>query len=358
MSTNSEDLSENNKKKSFFDWIFENSSEILIFVGIGVRVFILFYCYYIHILDPSRSWGDVGLNFARPVFYPVLTTAFLYILIFLSFGYIEIFAFYAFLWDLLSSITFYFVLKSFNIQNRNFVFGLFLINPFWILNNSFSLTNCGYHITDALFFFFFFLALIYYPKKENYTKYLFYLFLGLSMCIKYYTLLTVPIFFLKYLIEKDWKEMKVFILCIFPLLFFLIIIPYIFLSWYSYESYDYLQHGFDGPIYVRFIPMTLIIFFFVLFRLKKTDHFETSIVSIIAVGTLIFFSFQYLRWFQSLILYGILKEKEFFTFNLKLGIIQKEIHVNNHVLTIFLSFISVILSYIYLITFLRAPSLM
>jgi len=311
MTIKSNNISNNTEKKSFFDRIFEYKAGLLISFGIAARVFMLFFYYYTHMIDPNRSWGDVGLNFRNPVFYPPLTTALLNMFIFLSFGMIEIFAFYAFLWDLLTSLMFYFVLKSFDLKNRNFVFGLFLINPFWFLTNSFSLANCGYHITDAFFLFFFFLALIYYPKEKVYTKYLFFIFLGLSMCIKYYTLLTVPLFLLKYLIEKDWKEIKVFLICIFPLLIVFIILPFFYLSWYSNESYSYIQLGYNVPIFVRVIPMTLIISIFALFRLKKTDHFEASIISIIAVGSLIFFSYPYLRWFQAIILYGILKEKEF-----------------------------------------------
>jgi len=349
MSINSYTLSDNKEEKSFFEKIFEYKAGLLIFIGIAARVIMLFYYYYTHMIDPNRSWGDVGLNFKKPVFYPPLTTFLLYLFIFLSFNFIEIFAFYAFLWDLLSCLMFYFVLKSFNIKNRNYVFGLFLINPFWFLNNSFSLANCGYHITDAFFFFFFFIALIYYPKEHIHARYMFYIFLGLSMCTKYYTLLTVPLFFLKYLIEKDWKELKALIICIFPLIILLIIVPFFCLSWYSNESYTYVQLGYNIPIYVRIIPMILIMIIFTIFRLKNSDQLEISIISIIAVGSLIYFSYPYLRWFQCIVLFGILKEKEFFTFNLNLGFKNKQLSVNNHNITLFLSTFGVFLSYLYII---------
>jgi hypothetical protein len=355
MTINSYSPCDKTEKKPVFDWINKYKAPFLISIGIVARVIMLFYYYYTHMIDPYRSWGDVGINFARPIYYPPLTTALLNFFRYLSFGIIEVFAFYAFLWDLITSLMFYYVLKSFDIKNRNYIFGLFLVNPFWFLSNSFSLTNCGYHITDAFFFFFFFMALIYYPKDTLHAKYLFYIFLGLSMCIKYYTMPAFVLIFLKYLHERNWKEMKLLMICIAPLLIMFIIIPFLFLDWYSSESYDYLQRGFDGPIYVRFIPIFLIIILFALLRLKESDPFEISILSIIAVGTLIFFSFHYLRWFQIIIIYGILKERDFFSFNLNLVFIRREIKVDNNVLTFWLSVVGVIFSYIYLITFLRAP---
>ena len=309
----------------------------------------LIYYYYTHTINPSRYWGDVELNFNRSIYYPPLGTAILDIFRFLSFGFIEVFAFWAFLWDLGTTLMFYFVLKSFNVKNIKYAFGLFLVNPFYFLNNSFSLENCGYHITDAFFFFFLFLTFIFYSRKENYARYLFYIFLGLSMCIKYYSLPALGFLFIKYLFEKDWEEMKKFILSIVPTLIIFLILPFFLSESYLSELLEWYSIGSDVPLYFRIIPIGLIALFFIIFRLKESNEFEIIIVSIIAMASFMFFSYPYLRWFQAVIFYGILVERDFFSFNLNLGVIKREININNHTLTFYLSFLGVLLSYIFIL---------
>jgi len=61
------------------------------------------------------------------------------------------------------------------------------------------------------------------------------------------------------------------------------------------------------------------------------------------------FSYPYLRWFQSIIFYGILVERDFFKFDLNLGIVKRTINVNNHILTFYLSFGGVFLSYLFIL---------
>ncbi|TFG01886.1 MAG: hypothetical protein EU540_02660 [Promethearchaeota archaeon] len=338
------------EEKKVLDKILAKKALIFIFLGITARIIMLFYYYCIHILDPQRGWGDVQLNYTKNWgLYPMLTQGFIFAFMFLSFGRIEIFAFWAFFWDLLTCLIFYFVLKSFNIKNKDYAFSLFLINPFFFLNNSFSLENCGYHITDAFFFFFFFMALIYYPRKELYARYLFYIFLGLSMCIKFYPIPAIGFLFIKFLYEKDWKELKIFLITIIPLLLLLLIFPLFFLTYHYQILIEWNDRGSYVPIYIRVLPFICIFILFLLFRLKNSDVFEIIIISIVALGTYLFFSWFFLRWFQSIIFYGILKEREFFKFKLNLGFLQREINVNNHLLTFYLSFIGVFLSFLIII---------
>ncbi|MFX1392863.1 MAG: hypothetical protein ACFFAH_04730 [Promethearchaeota archaeon] len=342
------------EKKGYFNS--EIKAFILILIGVAARIVMLIYYYHTHIIDPLRSWGDVQQNYDRSFgAYPIITLGLLTLFFYLSFGFFEIFVFWAFFWDLLICMMFYFVLKSFDIKNRNYVFGLFIINPFFFLNNSFSLINCGYHLTDSFFFFFLLIALIYYPKKELYAKYLFYLFLGLSMCAKYYTIPAIGFLLTKYLYEKDWREVKILIICIVPLLLIFIVLPLFYLDYYYKELAAWNELGSYVPIYVRTLPFLFIAILFILLRLKKTDPFEIIFISVIALGTYLFFSYTYLRWFQSVIFYGILKEKEFFRFNLNIGFIKKEINVNNHFLTFYLSFLGVFFSYLIIILVFNNP---
>jgi len=338
--------SELSSEKNFLEKILEHKALLLIVFGVIIRIGILLYYYYTHAIDPGRSWGDLGSYFESNLTSTPLTVVFLEIFRFLSFGSIEIFAFWGFFGDLLTVLMFYLVLKNFKIKNINYAFGLFMVNPFFFLNNAFSLENCGYHITDAYFFFFFFLALIYFPKKEAYAKYWFYIFLGLSMCTKYYTLPAVGFLFLKYLIERNWKEMKVFIISIAPLLIALLIIPLFITDWFLESLVSWSSYGSNLPLFIRIIPLTILALLFILFRLRDADQFEISIFSTIATASFMVFSFIYLRWFQVILFYGILKEKEFFSFNLNLGFVKREIKVDNHILTFYLSFVAVFISFL------------
>jgi len=350
MKTNMENKSELLLEKNLIEKILEYKALILIAFGLIIRVIMLLYYYYTHTVDPGRSWGDIGFYFERNLTSTPLTIFLLEITRFLSFGSIEAFAFWGFFWDFLTVLMFYFVLKSFNIKNINYAFGLFLVNPFFFLNNSFSLENCGYHITDAYFFFFLFLALCFYPKKEIYAKYLFYIFLGLSLCTKYYTLPAVGFLFLKILIEKDWREMKIFICSIVPILIALLILPLFITDWFLAVLLNWSSFGTDLPLFIRIIPFAIIALLFIFFRLRDADKFEIVILSTIATASFMIFSFVYARWFQAIIFYGILKEREFFSFNLNLGLIKREIKVNNHILTFYLSFLGVFISFLLIIS--------
>jgi len=228
----------------FFQKLIKNSL-FLIFLGFAARIIMLIYYYYIHAIDPGRDWGDIGFYFKSNVTNPPLSIFFLEIMRFLSFGIFEIFVFWGFFWDLLSCIIFYFVLKSFDIKNRDYVYGLFLLNPFFFLTNSFSIKNCGYHMTDAFFLCFLFGALIYFPKNTLRSRYLFYTFLGLAMCAKFYTLPACGLFLIKYWYNKDWKELKIFLITIVPLVFVFLIIPFFY--WKPFTdvvlSYPNERHG-------------------------------------------------------------------------------------------------------------------
>ncbi|MFX1320959.1 MAG: hypothetical protein ACFFAQ_04855 [Promethearchaeota archaeon] len=344
-----ENKAEVSQNKTFLEKILEHKALILIIFGVLIRFSMLFYYYYTHTIDPGRSWGDMGSYYDSNLISPPLSIFILDTLRFLSFESIEIFIFWGFFWDLLTTLMFYFVIKSFNIKFANYAFGLFIVNPFFFLNNSFSLENCGYHITDAFFFFFLFIALFFYPKEQVYSRYLFYIFLGLSMCTKYYTIPAVGFFFLKYLAEKDWSEMKIFVLSIFPILILFLIIPLFITDWLLDVLISWNNMGTDIPLYIKVIPPVILILLFIFLRLKKSDPFEISIISTLITASFMVFTFIYLRWFQCILFYGILKEREYSSFNLNLGFIKREIKITNHLITFYLSFLAVTFSYLLII---------
>jgi len=330
---------------------FDKKGYFFVFLGIFTRIIMLFYYYYTHIIDPERDWGDCGLYFQDNLTSPPLSIILLEVFRFLSFGTIMIFVFWCFIWDLIVCLVFYYVLKSFNIKNRKYAYGLFLINPFFFLNNSFSLINCGYHITDAFFLFFLLNAYIYIPKREKYAKYLFYLFLGLSICAKYYSLPALVLLFIKALYQKNWNDIKLIFIIAIPLCLIFLLIPFFYFPSFSNAFNRYPTIGIlpQIPLYIKILPSVILILIFIIFRLKKSNPLEISIISIISMALLLFFIFPFIRWFQVILFYGILKEKDYFTLELKIGFIKKKVIINNHLLTFYLSFIGVLFAYIIII---------
>ena len=113
--------------QSFIERVLNKKALILILVGISIRLIMLIYYYYTHLIDPGRDWGDVSINFGGDYGYPPLTMMLMSFFRSLSFGSVEVFAFWGFLLDILTMMLFYFVLKGFKIKNIDYVFSLFLI---------------------------------------------------------------------------------------------------------------------------------------------------------------------------------------------------------------------------------------
>ena len=340
---------DSNKKLSLLTKLLNNKAYIYIFIGLAIRIFMFMFYLFSDAYDPSWNWGDTEKYYIQNVTATPFSIVLLTIFRALSFGHVAIFGFWAFLWDFLICLMFYYVLKSFEVKDIYYAFGLFLINSFFILNNTFGLGECGYNITDAFFFLFFFLTLIYSTKEDPYQRYLFYLFLGLSMCTKYYTIPALGFFFLKYSMEKNWKQMKVFILIIAPFLLLLLVLPLFLYEPFRVAFFQYPNYG-DLPIYIRIIPIGSIFLLYTIFRLRKAKEYEIIILSILSMGTFLFFSYPYVRWFQILLFYGILTQKELIlSFKINLKFFKREIKVDNHLATFYLSFIGVLLAVIFII---------
>lgn len=338
------------ENKNYIEKILDHKGIILIIIGITIRFFMLFYYYYTHAINPLKGWGDVGINYNGGYYYPPLTMYFLYFFRIISFGMVEFFAFWAFALEIIAAFLFYFVLKGFKLQNRTYVYGLFLINPFFFLNNVFSLANCGYHITDSFFFIFLFLALIFFSKNDNWSNYLFYIFLTLSVVTKMYTLPIIGFFFIKFLIEKDWNKMKKFLLCIVPLTFIFLILPIFFIENYVYLIFRFNELGEELlPLYIRIIIIGAISLLYILFRIKKAGIIEITFFSIFVFAVLLFFSKPFIRYFQPLLIYGILTPYVFFSFTLNLGFIKRKIVFDNNLLVFYLSILLVGIAYFIII---------
>ena len=341
---------------SLINRILSHKALIFILAGILIRVVMLLFYYVIQIIEPGRNWGDVESNYQNFEIYPPLTQIFLFVFKFLSFGILEIFAFWAFFFDMLIMIVFYYVLKSFDIPKRLYVYGLFFINPFLFLNNVFSLSSCGYHITDSFFFLFFFMALYYFPKTKKIHRYLFYSFLALSICAKLYTLPVIGLLFLKLVYDKNWDELKIFLITTVIIMFIFLISPVFYLEGYLEFYAFWNQRGEDYlPLYIRIIPAAVLTVLYLIFRFRKADLFEIVFISIVIMASFIFFSNPFIRYFQPFIFFGILKPKEIFDLNLNLRFTKLKIKIDNNLLVFIVSIICVFLA-ILLIMFILDPT--
>ncbi|TFF87799.1 MAG: DUF2029 domain-containing protein [Promethearchaeota archaeon] len=340
-------------------WKFKSQFRVeilLIILGIAIRIFMLIYYYVIHSLEPGRSWGDVKYNYQdiRSIFtgewnwyqlaYPPLMNFFLVFLRVASFEIFELYVFYAFLLELSVCVLFYFVLKRFEIPKKNLAYGLFLINPFVFLSYVFSASNCGYSITDSFFCLLLLLGLYFYPRED---KSLFYFFMGLSMCAKWYTLPVAVYFFLKFSYNKDWIETKKVIIFIgIPILAFLIL-PIFYLPNYLdlYDHWFTLSQTFDItiPLYIKIIPISALFVIYLIFRLRKADLLEITFFSIALMFSFEVFAKAYVRYLTPLVFYGHLRTNEqIFIVDIGYKNNRMNFNIGNHMLTYFLSILACI----------------
>ena len=83
-------------------------------------------------------------------------------------------------------------------------------------------------------------------------------------------------------------------------------------------------------------------------RLKR-ELVPFLIISVITISSFIFFSYPYLRWFQIIVIYGILKEKDFYEYNLNFKNFRMKLAINNQTITFALSFVAVFLAYLFIL---------
>jgi len=335
----------NKNKKIFF--------YILVFIGTASRIIALLYYNWQSFVSPLGiySFGDVHLNFFdvnsilsgewiwsdTELAYPPLSIYFLLILRFFSFNNLYVFFFYSFLIEIITTYLFYLVLKKFKIPNYQIIVGFFLLNPFYYFSYVFRGIQSGYRITDSFFNIFLLLTLYYYNKKD---QRFFYIFSALSSCVKWYTVPIMFFIFLKHILEKDWKEMKKFIIYFGIPIFIFLISPIfylpnyldLYLSWLSGHSVTSAV-----PIYIKILPFLLLLIIFT-YKIKKFDFIDLLFISIILMVTIIWWSRFYIRYLAPLIFYGHINTNEsILSFEMKVSDKKWNISLNKHSLTFIFS---------------------
>ncbi|TFF96082.1 MAG: hypothetical protein EU547_06810 [Promethearchaeota archaeon] len=333
---------------------------ILVVLGILIRIFALIFYYTKSLTSPLglESFGDVSLNFydLNSIFtgewiwsqdelaYPPLSIYFLLLFRILSFNNLYIFFFYCFLVEILTAGVFYFVLKRFKITQYKLVFGFLLINPLYYTSFVFRGIKSGYHVTDSLFCIFLLLALYSYPKE---SKKQFYFFSAVALSAKWYTLPILILFFIKYLREKNWNEMKNFIIFSGIPVFIFLISPVLYLPNYLDLYFSWLSgHSFTAmiPIYFKIIPFFLILLI-ASYKIKEYDLLDLTFLSFLMMVSVLWWSRLYVRYLAPLIYFGhIFVHEDIYTFNIEISEKSMKFSLNNHSVTYIVSIIGLIFS--------------
>lgn len=295
---------------------------ILIAIGLTARIFTLIFTYIqiSYTFFGNFAMGDVYFNFydidsiftgewkwnQNDLAYPPLTIYFLLFLRISAFNNVYIFFFYAFILEIITLVLVYSVLNRFNVDHAKVIFGLLFVNPLYFFSYVSRFFTSGFKITDSFFCMILLLALYFYPKED---KKCFYFFLGLSMCAKWYTLPAFPLFIIKYWREKQWEELKKFILFTIIPIFIFLISPLLYLPNYINLYINWVVTGNPlteiVPIYLKIIPF-LILFFIVLYKIKEVDKMTLTFLSIVTTLSYILWSRFYIRYFTPLLFYGFL----------------------------------------------------
>ncbi|MHA1731626.1 MAG: hypothetical protein ACTSU5_06765 [Promethearchaeota archaeon] len=202
---------------------------LIIIAGFAIRVaFLLFFAYRGSTLsgvEADEFWSDIHINLAEgkdaagrlargedP--YPRANFPLLGLLLLagLSSLFTSELAFGVFsgLLEILVSLMVYPALKAWGVKNAKFLWSLFLFNPFWMVKEFVGVSGCGYHITDLIYMLFVLAAMWTYPmeirgSREN-GKRVAYIFIGLSVGAKMFTLPVLAYVFIKdFVVPYTWK---------------------------------------------------------------------------------------------------------------------------------------------------------
>ncbi len=240
------------------------------------------------------------------------------------------------------SLMVYFALKAWNVKNPKYLWVLFLFNPFWIVKEFWSFSSCGYHISDLFFTFFLIAAMWAYPQKiggkENGGKRLSYVFLGLSVGAKLFTLPVIGLIFLKDFImpyiqkselseiptrnapilaiqeklDPDFKTRIIdFVFLIIPAFFsfFLAFLIYPgFFEWVFFRSTDVVGAPINVPLIYRLIA-PVIIFLIALPKIRSMSFPKLVIIGCCITISFTFWNNFYLRYFAPLIPLALLLDR-------------------------------------------------
>ena len=143
--------------------------------------------------------------------------------------------------------------------------------------------------------------------------------------------------------------MKKFLICTVPIVIIFLVSPIFYMDNYLGLYFDWNTVGEATlPFIIRILPALAITIVFLVFRLKKADLIEITFASITITASFLFFTLPFIRYFQPILIFGILKKRSFFSFTL-LGFIKREINFDNNLLVFYSSFLLVAGAYLIIV---------
>ena len=332
--------------KTFRDLV-QRHTWIFILGGVAIRVMYFLYILFFQI-NPNQ-WGDIKLNIGdgkliwenlqlgRGFFYeakfPFLGGVYV-LLVYLAGSWLPIeqayfwFAFSQMVMECAIIFAFYFVVKAWtkDIHYAKLAVILWLCNPFWLIVEVIDLDRIGYHPTDYLFLFFVLIAM-YFHTREGGKKWC-YIFLGLTVSIKIFTLPLIAILAANFiinpaqketresLIKINWPEIKQLILYMGIPIFLTFFLPML-LDLQNLESFfgyrDCSIFGGRLTLWMRLIPPLIAssIFLLQLIRKPGSRDFWTSFNWSVTIGGIFWIVSQpYLRYLIYPLPVGLARRKE------------------------------------------------
>ncbi|GAB4311325.1 MAG: hypothetical protein Kow0069_11680 [Promethearchaeota archaeon] len=315
--------------------------------GLGFRLFFLVY-YLFDGFGRLTTWLDVGLDWTNVdeigseayYSYPPLTLLAFWGIKALSFGNFKAFVAWAGALELAVTLSFYFVcrryLTSFAFRGSSpfealvdlergrvamdegqravlrWVYAGFVVNPLWLVKEVFGTTGCGYHMSDSIFLLAFLAALWLYTWEN---KGPFYLALAVSVVIKWFTLPAVALLPLKYLLERNYRELAKFGVIVGSVVVAFLVLPFFVLPGYK-TLLDFWVvrggrlEGTDLPLHLRVVPIVVTFVLYCALRLRKASVLEIAFASVAVMFTFMAFSKPYLRYLLALTFAGHLSYDE------------------------------------------------
>ncbi|MFW9785044.1 MAG: hypothetical protein ACFFFB_22375, partial [Candidatus Heimdallarchaeota archaeon] len=160
---------------------------------------------------------------------------------------------------------------------------------------------------------------------------------------KWFTLPAALYFFFKFLLNKDWKQIKNLLIYLGVPILVLLVSPLLYLPNYidlyiSWISSSKTALPYQPPEYVKLIIFGGIFLIYLILRLRKADLLEITFFSVIVMFSIMFWRRPYVRYLTPLVLYGHLKTNEnIMTIDLNLKITRVHFRIGNHLFTYILS---------------------
>ncbi len=316
-----------------------------IFIVGGLAIRVLYFIYILLFQVNENMWGDIllnirdgeqiwnnlqsGLGFFNGAKFPFLGGVYVLLIYLMGSGLPQQdacfwFAFSQMMMELTVILAFYFVAKAWtkDINYSKLAVVLWFCNPLWLLLEVIDTDRFGYHPTDYLLIILILLAM-YFHTKEGGKKWT-YIFLGLTVSVKLFTLPLIALLALTFALNPNnrkqegesflkinWVEIKELAIYMGIPIFLTLILPILLDLGNLNSILDYRECSIFGgilPLWIRIIPPAIAAGIFVILLIVKPGEKDlwTYLNWAIIIGAIYWFISQpYLRYFIYPLLIGL-----------------------------------------------------